>query len=75
MKTLIAALAIMASSQSFAATAYFTGNVSIVTTVTGQTGYNCEYSYAGQVFWLVFPEYYPLRSKFSNRKLFRKTWA
>ena len=59
MKTLIAALAIMASSQAFAATAYFTGRVSIVTTVTGQIGYNCEYSYAGQVFWLVFPEYCP----------------
>jgi hypothetical protein len=38
----------------FAATAYWTGNVRYVTTVTYQQGVNCEYNYAGKTFWRTF---------------------
>lgn len=35
-------------------TAYWTGNVNYVTTITYQSGVNCEYNYAGQSFWRTF---------------------
>ena len=38
----------------FAATAFFTGRSQIVQTVTYQTGWNCEYRYAGRTFWQTF---------------------
>lgn len=52
----IAALAagLLASSYAFAATAYWTGRQEQVQTVTYQIAWNCEYNYAGQVFWRVY---------------------
>jgi len=37
-----------------AATAYWTGKQTQVQTVTYQSGWNCEYSYAGRTFWRTF---------------------
>jgi hypothetical protein len=42
------------ASPAFAATAYWTGRQEMVQTVTYRTAWNCEYNYAGQVFWRVF---------------------
>jgi hypothetical protein len=36
------------------ATAYFTGKQEMVQTVTYQSGWNCEYNYAGRTFWRTF---------------------
>lgn len=38
----------------YTATAYFTGQQRQVQTVTYQSGWNCEYRYAGQTFWRTF---------------------
>lgn len=55
MKTaLILLIALVASTSAFAATAYFTGRMEMVTTVTYQQAWKCEYNYAGQTFWRVF---------------------
>jgi hypothetical protein len=43
-----------AVSASAAATAYWTGKQNQVQTVTYQSGWNCEYNYAGQTFWRTF---------------------
>lgn len=59
MRKIIALVAILTFGQAFAATAYFTGNMNMVTTVTYQMGYNCEYNYAGKTFWMVFPSFCP----------------
>jgi hypothetical protein len=37
-----------------AATAYWTGKQQQVQTVTYQSGWNCEYNYAGRTFWRTF---------------------
>lgn len=34
--------------------AFFTGNQKQATTITGAIGWNCEYDYNGQKFWLFF---------------------
>lgn len=34
--------------------AFWTGRSEYVTTVTGKTGVNCQYQYAGQHFWRTF---------------------
>lgn len=34
--------------------AYWTGKVKYITTITYQPGVQCEYSYAGQLFWKTF---------------------
>lgn len=35
-------------------TAYWTGKVDYITTVTGKQGVRCEYSYIGHKFWMTF---------------------
>lgn len=40
--------------QPLAATAYWTGQQKQVQTVTYQTGWSCEYNYAGRTFWRTF---------------------
>ncbi len=35
-----------------AATAFWTGALRVGTSVTGQSGANCEYQYAGRTFWI-----------------------
>lgn len=35
-------------------TAYWTGKVEYVTTITGQRGVSCEYDYLGKKFWKTF---------------------
>lgn len=60
MKKLIAAVAFAAVSVSaFAATAFFTGQSHMVSTVTGKMAYECVYSYAGQRFTMLFEHYCP----------------
>jgi hypothetical protein len=55
LKMIIAAFAALAAAQvAQAATAYWTGQVRYVTTVTYQQGVSCEYNYAGQTFWRTF---------------------
>ena len=55
MKKLLALLvASLLASSAFAATAFWTGEVEYVTTVTYQTGVRCGYNYAGQHFYMVF---------------------
>lgn len=49
-----AVAAAIASSPAAAATAYWTGNMKQVMTVTNQVGWNCEYNYAGRTFWQVY---------------------
>lgn len=51
---LLALVAALSSVPAFAATAYFTGNMEHVTTVTGRSGVSCEYNYAGSTFWRTF---------------------
>jgi hypothetical protein len=61
MKALIIAIILSAtlSTTAQAATAFWTGNMEYVTTVTYQMGYNCQYNYAGNLFWRVFSSYCP----------------
>ena len=59
MKKLILALAIIAASPAHAATAFFTGRQEMVTTVTYQQAWNCEYSYLGRNFWRIHRNYCP----------------
>lgn len=56
MKTRIALAGalLLASSYAFAATAFFTGRQEMVTTVTYQQAWRCQYNYNGQLFWRVF---------------------
>lgn len=54
MKKTFAAL-LFAASVAHAATATWTGRSEIVTTVTYQQAWRCEYSYAGQTFYRLFP--------------------
>jgi len=37
-----------------AATAYWTGQMKMVQSVTGNTVWNCQYQYAGNYFWRAF---------------------
>jgi hypothetical protein len=52
MRVLLVLLLWPLSSQ--AATAFWTGRQEMVTTVTYQQAWKCEYAYAGQKFWRVF---------------------
>ncbi len=55
-------LAVAAFSQSHAAAsdvAYFTGRMEQTTTITGTIGWNCEYDFRGQKFWLFFTNLCP----------------
>ena len=46
-------LSVLASAAS-AATAYWTGEMNMVQSVTGQMVWNCKYQYAGRYFWQAF---------------------
>ena len=58
MKALVSvalAIAIMAPLHSaFAATAFFTGKQEMVTTVTYQSAWRCEYNYLGHMMYFIF---------------------
>jgi hypothetical protein len=54
MKLTIAILVLLAFSQAQAATAFFTGRMEMVQTVTYQMAWRCEYNYAGQTFYRLF---------------------
>jgi hypothetical protein len=49
------------ASYALAATAFFTGRMEMVQTVTYQMAWKCEYNYAGQTFWKVFKNNCPSR--------------
>jgi len=51
---LAAALILGIALPAYAATAFWTGNMEFVTTVTYQQGVRCEYNYAGNTFWRTF---------------------
>jgi hypothetical protein len=54
-KTITAVILILlAATSASAATAFWTGRMVQVQTVTYQMAWNCEYNYAGQTFWRVF---------------------
>lgn len=53
-KTLILAGLALAATSAWCATAYWTGNMHTVTTVTYQQGVECEYNYAGRTFWRTY---------------------
>lgn len=53
-KSSIAAATVFASTSALAVTAFWTGRSEMVTTVTYQQDWKCEYMYAGQTFWRVF---------------------
>lgn len=60
MKRLTAFLAaLLLAGQAAAATAFFTGNMRQVTTVTYQIAWSCQYNYNGQLFWRVFKSHCP----------------
>ena len=48
----LAGLLIFSTAQ--AATAYWTGNMQFVTTVTFKSGVSCEYNFSGHTFWRTF---------------------
>ena len=55
MKIWMIAIAVaLAATAAQAATAFFTGRQEMVTTVTYQQAWNCQYNYAGQIFWRVY---------------------
>lgn len=55
MKKLIVLAAILGySAASMAATAFFTGQMHQVQTVTYQMAWSCQYNYAGRTFWRTF---------------------
>ncbi|HZO54924.1 MAG TPA: hypothetical protein VFB63_19610 [Bryobacteraceae bacterium] len=54
MRKMIFAMAVLAAAPAFAGSAFWTGNVRYVTTVSYQQGVNCEYNYNGQLFWRTF---------------------
>ena len=46
--------AVLAASQVYAATAFFTGKQEMVQTVTYKMAWRCQYNYNGQLFWRLF---------------------
>jgi hypothetical protein len=54
MRFLIAAALIATAGAAWGATAYFTGRMEFITTVTGQPAWRCEYDFAGTRFWRIF---------------------
>jgi hypothetical protein len=53
-KLFIIAIFLTASFNSYAATAYWTGYIQFITTVTYKQGVECGYSYNGQIIYRVF---------------------
>lgn len=57
MKLRVSAIALacaLSTAPALAATAYWTGKMRFVTTVTYQQGVSCEYNYIGRTFWRTF---------------------
>lgn len=54
MRRLILLLAVAFSTSALAATAFFTGEMHMVRSVTGAMVWNCKYQYAGQYFWRAY---------------------
>ena len=55
MKKLITLIALLiVASSAFAGTAYWTGEVQYITTISYQQGVRCGYNYNGQHFYMVF---------------------
>ena len=46
-------LSVSAHASAFSLMAYWTGNSRTVTTMAGYSGWECEYSFNGQTFWIV----------------------
>lgn len=59
MKTIAALALVLACASAFAATAYWTGSMTQVTTVTFQIAWRCEYQYLGQKFYRIFRDSCP----------------
>lgn len=55
MKVLIAVGVLLVALPCFAATAMWTGRAEMVTTVTYQQAWRCEYRYQGTIFYRLFP--------------------
>ena len=53
-KTGFVLVAVFFAANAYAATAYFTGQMEMVQSVTGRMVWNCQYQYAGQYFWRAF---------------------
>jgi hypothetical protein len=47
-------LGVLVASTAHAATAFWTGQVRYITTITYKQGVECEYNYAGNTFWRTF---------------------
>lgn len=55
MKRLLAiVVSLLVTTAAYAASAYWTGQVRYITTVTYKQGVECEYNYAGKTFWRTF---------------------
>ena len=54
MKTIFVIGLLLVAGAANAATAFFTGRQEMITTVTYQSAYNCEYDYLGRKFWRAF---------------------
>lgn len=50
----LALAVLLFTSPAWAATAYWTGRMEHITTVTYKAGVNCEYRYGGNTFWRSF---------------------
>lgn len=55
MKTITLLLSALVASSAFAASAFFTGKMEYVTTVTGKSAVRCEYNYLGKKYYQLFP--------------------
>ncbi len=51
---LLAIVRILAATNAFAASAFWTGRMEFVTTVTYQQAIRCQYNYLGRTFWQLF---------------------
>ena len=54
MKTLLITLLLTLAANAYAVTAFYTGQMRYITTVTYQSGVSCQYRYAGNTFWRTF---------------------
>lgn len=54
LRVFLMSVILLATSQVFAATAFFTGRQEMVTTVTYQQAWRCEYNYNGRNLYFIF---------------------
>jgi hypothetical protein len=54
MSKLVGAALVAIAFSAHAATAFFTGQMNMVQSVTGQMVWNCQYQYAGHTFWRAY---------------------